>query len=420
METVVDRIWLKSYPDGVPADIDVNQYPSLVALLEESFAKFRDRKALLCMDKAITYGELDAMSVALGAYLQGVGLKEGARVAIMLPNVPQNLVSSAAILRAGYAVVNINPLYTARELEHQLADSGAEAIVLLGNSIETLEKVVAKTSVRLVIVDSMSGPLDGERVRPAFSRLTTTSFNDALAAGRQRKFIKPNIGADSVAFLQYTGGTTGVSKAATLLQRNALAAVLQADAWIQSALPPGGEPLFVVCALPLYHIFALTGCYLVAARVGGVNLLIPNPRDISGLIKELQKYQVHYFPAVNTLYNALLQHPEFEKVDFTKLNLCPAGGVAVQSSVAEAWHRATGCALMEAYGLSETSPGLTCNPTGTTRFTGSVGLPLPSTYISIRDDEGRELPLGATGEICAAGPQVMAGYWNRPDETDKV
>jgi long-chain acyl-CoA synthetase len=415
----LDRIWLKSYPEGVPADIDVNQYPSLVALLEESFAKFRDRKALLYMDKAITYGELDEMSVALGAYLQGVGLKEGARVAIMLPNVPQNLVSSAAILRAGYAVVNVNPLYTARELEHQLEDSGAEAIVLLENSIETLEKVVAKTSVKHVIVDSMSGPLDWQRVPPALSRLTTTSFNDALAEGRQRKFIKPDVGADSVAFLQYTGGTTGVSKAATLLQRNVLAAVLQADAWIQSALSIT-EPLFVVCALPLYHIFALTGCYLVAARVGGVNLLIPNPRDIGGFVKELQKYQVNYFPAVNTLYNALLQHPDLKKVDFSKLKLCPAGGVAVQRSVAEAWHRATGCAVMEAYGLSETSPGLTCNPTDTTCFTGSVGLPLPSTYISVRDDEGRELPLGAAGEICASGPQVMAGYWNRPDETDKV
>jgi long-chain acyl-CoA synthetase len=420
----MDRIWLRNYPAGVPADIDVNQYPSLVALLEESFAKFRDRKAFICIDKALTYGELDEISVALGAYLQTNGLQKGARVAIMMPNVLQNPISSAAILRAGYAVVNVNPLYTPRELEHQLKDSGAEAILLLENFVTTLEKVVAKTSIKHVIVGSMGDLLncEGVKVRPAFSALTATSFNDALTAGRQLKFVKPNIGPDDVAFLQYTGGTTGVSKGATLLHRNILANVLQSEAWLQPALrkPPIVDQLFVVCALPLYHIFALTICYLLAVRVGGVNLLIPNPRDIGGFIKELQKYQANWFPAVNTLYNALLQHPEFEKVDFSKFKVCLGGGMAVQRPVAEAWLRVTGCALCEAYGLSETSPGLTCNPADIDRITGSIGLPVPSTYISIRNDEGRELPLGEAGEICAKGPQVMAGYWNRPEETAKV
>jgi long-chain acyl-CoA synthetase len=384
----MDRIWLRNYPAGVPADIDVNQYPSLVALLEESFAKFRDRKAFICIDKAMTYGELDEISVALGAYLQSKGLQKGARVAIMMPNVLQNPISSAAILRAGYAVVNVNPLYTPRELEHQLKDSGAEAILLLENFVTTLEKVVAKTSIKHVIVGSMGDLLncEGVKVRPAFSALTATSFNDALTAGRQLKFVKPNIGPDDVAFLQYTGGTTGVSNGATLLHRNILANVLQSEAWLQPALrkPPIVDQLFVVCALPLYHIFALTICYLLAVRVGGVNLLIPNPRDIGGFIKELQEYQANWFPAVNTLYNALLQHPEFEKVDFSKFKVCLGGGMAVQRPVAEAWLRVTGCALCEAYGLSETSPGLTCNPADIDRITGSIGLPVPSTYISIR------------------------------------
>jgi long-chain acyl-CoA synthetase len=420
----MDRIWLRNYPAGVPADVDVNQYPSLVALFEESFAKFRDRKAFICIDKAMTYCELDEMSVALGAYLQSKGLQKGARVAIMMPNVLQNPISSAAILRAGYAVVNVNPLYTPRELEHQLKDSGAEAILLLENCVTTLEKVVAKTSIKHVIVGSMGDLLncEGVKVGPAFSALTATSFNDALTAGRQLKFVKPNIGPDDVAFLQYTGGTTGVSKGATLLHRNILANVLLSEAWLQPALrkPPIVDQVFVVCALPLYHIFALTICYLLAVRVGGVNLLIPNPRDIGGFIKELQKYQANLFPAVNTLHNALLQHPEFEKVDFSKFKVCLGSGMAVQRPVAEAWLKVTGCALCEGYGLSETSPGLTCNPADIDHFTGSIGLPVPSTYISIRNDEGRELPLGEAGEICAKGPQVMAGYWNRPEETAKV
>ena len=430
----MERIWLKQYPAGVPADVDVNQYSSLVELLEESFAKFRDRKAFYCMDKSITYGELDAMSVALGAYLQSVGIPKGSRVAIMMPNVLQHPVATSAILRAGYAVVNVNPLYTPRELEHQLKDSGAEAIFLLENFATTLEKVIAKTNVKHVIMGSM-GDLLGfkgvivnfvvrrvKKMVPAFSIPNAVSFNDALAKGRQLKLTKPKLGPDDVAFLQYTGGTTGVSKGATLLHRNILANVLQNDAWLQPALakPPIVDQLLIVCALPLYHIFALTACFLLAVRAGGANLLIPNPRDMGGFIKELKKYQVNSFPAVNTLYNGLLNHPEFATLDFTKLKSCFGGGMAVQKPVADKWLAVTGTALSEGYGLSETSPTLTCNPADTDRFSGSIGLPVSNTYIAIRDDDGNDVPLGQPGEICAKGPQVMAGYWNRPEETAKV
>ncbi len=430
----MERIWLKQYPAGVPADIDVNQYPSLVELLEESFKKFADRKSFICMDKSITYRELDEMSAAMGAYLQSKGLQKGARVAIMMPNVLQNPVASAAILRAGYTVVNVNPLYTPRELEHQLKDSGAEAILLLENFATTLEKVIAKTNVKHVIIGSM-GDLLGfkgvivnfvvrkvKKMVPAFSIPSAVSFNDALAAGRKLKLNKPKLTGDDVAFLQYTGGTTGVSKGATLLHRNILANVLQNDAWLQPALkkPPHVEQLFIVCALPLYHIFALTACFLLAVRAGGVNLLIPNPRDMAGFVKELSKYQVNSFPAVNTLYNGLLNTPGFDKLDFSKLKSCFGGGMAVQKPVADKWTQVTGVALSEGYGLSETSPTLTCNPADTDKFSGSIGIPVPSTYLSIRDDDGNEVPLGEAGEICAKGPQVMAGYWNRPEETAKV
>ncbi len=430
----MERIWLKQYPAGVPADIDVNQYPSLVELLEESFKKFADRKSFICMDKSITYRDLDEMSAALGAYLQSKGLKKGARVAIMMPNVLQNPVSTAAVLRAGYTVVNVNPLYTPRELEHQLKDSGAEAILLLENFATTLEKVLPNTSVKTIIIGSM-GDLLGfkgvivnfvvrnvKKMVPAYSIPSAVSFNDALAQGRKLKLNKPTLTGDDVAFLQYTGGTTGVSKGATLLHRNILANVLQNDAWLQPALkkPPIVDQLFIVCALPLYHIFALTACYLLAVRAGGVNLLIPNPRDMAGFVKELSKYQVNSFPAVNTLYNGLLNTPGFDKLDFSKLKSCFGGGMAVQKPVADKWTQVTGVALSEGYGLSETSPTLTCNPADTDKFSGSIGIPVPSTWLSIRDDDGNELPLGEAGEICAKGPQVMAGYWNRPEETAKV
>ncbi|GAC1334751.1 MAG: long-chain fatty acid--CoA ligase [Bradyrhizobium sp.] len=430
----MERIWLKQYPAGVPADIDVTQYSSLVELLEESFAKFRERKAFICMDKSITYRDLDEMSLALAAYLQSKGLPKGARIALMMPNVLQYPVSTAAVLRAGYAVVNVNPLYTPRELEHQLRDSGAEVIVVLENFASVVQQVLAKTAVKHVIVASMGDMLGlkgvivnlvvrrVKKMVPSYSIPGAVAFNDAVAAGRNMKFSKPGIAPDDVAFLQYTGGTTGVSKGATLLHRNILANALQNDAWLQPALrkPPHAEQLFIVCALPLYHIFALTACFLLGVRAGGVNLLIPNPRDMPGFVKELMKYQVNSFPAVNTLYNALLHTPGFEKIDFSKLKTSFGGGMATQKAVAEAWLKTTGCALSEGYGLSETSPTLTCNPADTDRFSGSIGIPLPSTYVSIRDDDGNEVPLGQPGEICAKGPQVMSGYWNRPDETAKV
>lgn len=430
----MERIWLKQYPPGVPADIEPTQYASLVDLLEESFKKFADRKAFICMDKSISYRDLDQMSLALAAYLQGRGLQRGARVAIMMPNVLQYPVATAAVLRAGFAVVNVNPLYTPRELEHQLKDSGAEAIIVLENFAHTVEQVIAKTQVKHVIVGSM-GDLLGfkgmivnlvvrrvKKMVPAFSLPGAVSFNDALSAGRGLTFNKPKLSPGDVAFLQYTGGTTGVSKGATLLHRNIVANVLQNDAWLQPAMaaPPHVDQLMIVCALPLYHIFALTACYLLAVRAGGCNLLIPNPRDIAGFVKELAKYQVNSFPAVNTLYNGLMHHPDFKKLDFSKLKISSGGGMAVQRPVAEQWKAVTGCFIAEGYGLSETSPTLTCNPATTTEFSGSIGIPVPSTWISIRDDDGNEVPLGQAGEICAKGPQVMSGYWNRPEETAKV
>ena len=430
----MERIWLKQYPAGVPSDIDATQYSSLVELLEESFAKFRDRKAFICMDKSISYRDLDEMSLALAACLQSKGLKKGARVALMMPNVLQYPISTAAVLRAGFAVVNVNPLYTPRELEHQLKDSGAEAVIVLENFATTVQQVMARTAVKTVIVGSM-GDLLGikgmivnlvvrrvKKMVPAWSIPGAVSFNDALAAGRNIKLDKPKLVPDDVAFLQYTGGTTGVSKGATLLHRNILANVLQNDAWLQPALekPPHIDQLLIVCALPLYHVFALTACFLLGMRAGGTNLLIPNPRDMAGFVKELMKYQINFFPGVNTLYNGLLNTPGFDKIDFSKLKVSNGGGMATQKPVAEKWLKVTGCALSEGYGLSETSPTLTCNPATIDKFSDSIGLPVPSTYLSIRDDDGNEVPLGQPGEICAKGPQVMAGYWNRPEETANV
>src|SRR3954453_12130849 len=431
---VMERIWLKQYPPGVPADIDASQYTSLVQLLDESFAKFADRKAFICMDKSISYRDLDEMSVALAAYLQSKGLQQGARVALMMPNVLQYPVSTTAVLRAGYAVVNVNPLYTPRELEHQLKDSGAEAIVVLENFATTVQQVLPRTAVKHVIIGSMGDMLGlkgmivnlvvrrVKKMVPAYSIPGAVAFNDAVTAGRNMRFKKPKIGPDDVAFLQYTGGTTGVSKGATLLHRNILANVLQNDAWLQPALkkPPIVDNMIIVCALPLYHVFALTACYLLGLRAGGTNLLIPNPRDMPGFVKELQKYQVSFFPAVNTLYNGLLNTPGFDKLDFSKLKISNGGGMATQKPVAEKWLKTTGCTLTEGYGLSETSPALTCNRADIEQFSGTIGLPVPSTYLSIRDDDGNEVPIGEAGEICAKGPQVMAGYWNRPDETAKV
>jgi long-chain acyl-CoA synthetase len=431
----MERIWLKSYPPGMQTEIDPSQYSSLVVLLEESFAKFRDRKAFICMDKALTYGELDTMSRDFAAYLQGSGLKFGDRVAVMMPNVLQYPVATSGILRAGMTVVNVNPLYTPRELEHQLNDSGAEAIVILENFAVTLQKVIKNTRVKHVVVATM-GDLLGfpkgaivnlvvrkvKKMVPAYSLPDAATFKAALSAGKGHTLNTRPITPEDVAFLQYTGGTTGVSKGATLLHRNIVANVLQNDAWLQPAMSkePKVEQLFIVTALPLYHIFALTACFLLSVRAGGVCLLIPNPRDIPNLVKELQKYKPSMFPAVNTLYNAMLNHPDFGKIDFSQLKASNGGGMAVQRAVADRWLKATGCPIIEGYGLSETSPTLTCNTADSAAFSGTIGLPVPSTEISIRDDDGNEVPLGQPGEICARGPQVMAGYWQRPDETAQV
>jgi long-chain acyl-CoA synthetase len=431
----MDRIWLRNYPPGVPADIDPTLYPSLVALFEESFAKYRNANAYACMDKKLTYGQLDEMSAALGAWLQSRGLAPGDRVAIMMPNVLQYPVCVAGILRAGYVVVNVNPLYTPRELELQLRDSGAKAIVIVENFAHTLQQVLGKTSVEHVVLATLGdllgfpkGPIVNLVVRkvkkmvPAFSLPGATRFNDAIAAGRRMTLRKPDIKPDDVAFLQYTGGTTGISKGATLLHRNIVANTLQNEAWLQPALNKGNltEQFTIVTALPLYHIFALTCCAVLGMRVGAMCLLIPNPRDIPGFVKELAKYKFHMIPAVNTLYNALLNNPEFNKLDFKVLRAANGGGMAVQRAVAERFFKLTGCPIIEGYGLSETSPVLTCNRADSTEYTGTIGLPVPSTEISIRDDAGRELPFGEAGEVCARGPQVMAGYWQRPDETANV
>ncbi|WP_179404935.1 long-chain fatty acid--CoA ligase [Burkholderia guangdongensis] len=430
----MDKIWLKSYPSGVPAEIDASAYPSIPALLDESFVKYRGRTAFVCMGKSITYGDLDSLSRRFAAWLQSRGLARGARVAIMMPNVLQYPIAIAAVLRAGYAVVNVNPLYTPRELEHQLKDSGAEAIVILENFATTLQAVVANTAVKHIVVASM-GDLMGvkgwlvnyvvrnvKKMVPAWQLPSYTRFNAALAEGARQTFKPQNPAPDDIAFLQYTGGTTGVAKGATLLHRNIVANVLQAEAWFHPALAkyPDTEQFVTVIALPLYHVFALTVCGFLTMRTGGTGVLIPNPRDIAGMIKELEGYRISTFPAVNTLYNALLNHPDFGKLDLSKLVIANGGGMAIQESVAKRWYEKTRTAIVEGYGLSETSPVATCNPVTATEYSGTIGLPLPSTEISIRDDAGNEVALGEPGEICISGPQVMAGYWNRPDETAKV
>src|SRR5256714_11461084 len=405
----MDRIWLKNYPPGVPTEIDPGKYASLVALLEESFAKYRERRAFVCMDKSISYGELDDMSRAFAAYLQGTGLKFGDRVAVMMPNVLQYPVATSGILRAGMTVVNVNPLYTPRELEHQLNDSGAEAIVILENFATTLEKVIKNTRVKHVILANM-GDLLGfpkgaivnlvvrkvKKMVPPYSLPGAVQFKAALASGKGKPLSTRAIGPDDVAFLQYTGGTTGVSKGATLLHRNIVANVLQNDAWLQPSLSkePKVDQLMIVTALPLYHIFALTACFLLAMRAGGACLLIPNPRDIPDLVKELQKYKPSMFPAVNTLYNAMLNHPDFGKIDFSQLKIAVGGGMAMQRAVAGRWLKATGVPAVEGYRLSETSPTLTCTPRDSNEFTGPIGLPGPSPDASIRDEHGNEAPTG--------------------------
>jgi long-chain acyl-CoA synthetase len=429
-------VWLNSYPEGVPSDIDTSAYTSLVGLLEESFSKYAERSAYSFLGKNISYGQTDQESLAMAAYFQSLGLSKGDRIAIMMPNVPQYPVAVAAILRAGYVVVNVNPLYTARELEHQLKDSGAKAIVIIENFAATLEKCMAQTQVQHVVLATMGdrlGWLKGNLVNsvvrhvkkmvPAFHLPLAVRFNEALAKGQQMAFMRPELRADDIAVLQYTGGTTGVSKGAVLLHRNLIANVLQSEAWnapVMKRIPAGEQPT-AVCALPLYHIFAFTVNMMLSMRSGGKTILIPNPRDLPAVLKELAKHTFHSFPAVNTLFNGLANHPDFNTVNWSNLKVSLGGGMAVTPNVAKLWLEKTGCPICEGYGLSETSPSASCNPTTSTEFTGTIGVPIPGTSMKLLDDEGREVTQpGTPGEIAIKGPQVMAGYWQRPDETAKV
>ena len=431
-----DRPWLSAYPQGVPADIDTSQYSSLVALMEEAFSKHAGKVAYSFMGKELSFAEVDAQSRAFAAYLQGLGLQRGDRVALMMPNIPQYPVAVAAVLRAGYVVVNVNPLYTARELEHQLKDSGAKAIVIIENFAKTLQDGIHGSAVQHIVLCAMGdelGFLKGmlvnyvvrsvKKMVPVFSLPGAVRLNDALAKGRGARFNAPQLKPDDMALLQYTGGTTGVSKGAVLLHKNIIANVLQSEAWNEPAMKkvPAGEQPTSICALPLYHIFAFTVNMMLSMRTGGKTVLIPNPRDLKATLKELSKHRFHSLPAVNTLFNGLANHPDFNTVDWSHLKVSVGGGMAVQSAVAELWLKKTGCPICEGYGLSETSPSVTCNPVTNTEFTGTIGVPLPSTYVKLVDSDGREVTeLGQPGEVAVLGPQVMAGYWQRPDETAKA
>ena len=433
---MTDRPWLAAYPPGVPADIDPGQYTSLAQLMEQAFKDYAGRTAYSFMGQDISYAETDEQSRQFAAYLQGLGLARGDRVAIMMPNVPQYPVAVAAILRAGFVVVNVNPLYTPRELEHQLKDSGARAIVIIENFAATLQACIARTQVQHVVLCAMGdrlGFLKGALVNyvvrnvkkmvPPYELPGAVRFNDALAKGAGAPFTRPELTPDDIALLQYTGGTTGVPKGAVLLHRNVIANVLQSEAWnapVMNKVPEGEQPT-AVCALPLYHIFAFTVNMMLSMRTGGKTILIPNPRDLPAVLKELSKHKFHSFPAVNTLFNGLANHPDFNKVDWSNLKVSVGGGMAVQAAVAKLWLEKTGCPICEGYGLSETSPSASCNPVTTKEFSGTIGVPIPSTWMRILDDEGRDISAtGQPGEIAIKGPQVMAGYWQRPDETAKV
>lgn len=432
---MTDRIWLQSYPPGVPADIDESRYSSLVELMEESFSKYANQSAYSFLGKELTYAQVDEISQTFGAYLQSLGLVRGDRVAVMMPNVLQYPAVVVAILRAGFTLVNVNPLYTPRELEHQLKDSGAKVIVILENFAATLEKCVAHTPIKHVVLCAMGdqlGLLKGTLVNyvvrnvkkmvPAYNLPDAVRFNAAMAQASGGSLKKVSIQANDVAVLQYTGGTTGVSKGAVLLHRNLIANVLQADACFQPALGriAPGEQINSICALPLYHIFAFTVGMMLSLRLGGKLILIPNPRDFPAVLAELAKHKVHVLPAVNTLFNGLANHPDFGKVDWSHLVVSAGGGTAVQSAVAKLWFEKTGCAICEGYGLSETSPIATCNPVNVTEYSGAIGVPVPSTWLKLLDDDGNESAPGQPGEIAIKGPQVMAGYWQRPEETAQV
>ena len=430
----MEKIWLREYPPGVPAEVDLNEFSSLKDILEKSCQRFADLPAYSNMGAILRYRDIDRLSRAFGAWLQQtVGLSKGERVALMMPNILQYPVALFGILRAGLIAVNVNPLYTPRELEHQLKDSGATAIVIVENFAHTLQEVVDRTPVKTVITTQLGDLFPFlkrtlvnfvvKRVKklvPAWSIPGAIPFNQALRAGAAQTLTDAPLNHDDIAFLQYTGGTTGVAKGAMLTHGNMVANLQQASAWLSSVSKPGEET--VIAPLPLYHVLSLTVNGLVFMKAGGHNILITNPRDMPGLIKELGKVRFTAIIGVNTLYNGLLHAPGFDRLDFSALKLCGAGGMAVQRAVAENWRRVTGAPLIEGYGLTETSPLATLNPLTLPKYNGSIGLPLPSTELSIRDDEGRELGIGQdqVGEICIRGPQVMRGYWNRPEETAQV
>ena len=426
----MEKIWLQSYPNGVPAEIDIDHIPSLVALFEKACTTYADKVAYISMGKEMTYRQLDEESKAFAGWLQAKGFKKGDRVALMMPNLLQYPVALFGTLRAGCVVVNCNPLYTPRELEHQLKDSGAVAIVIVENFAHTLEQIIAHTAVKHVIVTPM-GEMLGlkgvivnfvvrhvKKLVPAWKIPSAIGFNSALAIGRAHGWKAVSLAQEDIAFLQYTGGTTGVSKGAMLTHANIASNVTQAYNWIKPVVREGEE--FIITALPLYHIFALTANCLTFLMIGARNLLIANPRDIPGFVKEWGKYPVTVVTGVNTLFNALLNNPEFAKLDFSTMRVTLGGGMAVQGPVADRWLKVTGTPLLQAYGLTETSPAATINPLDMGAFNGSIGLPISSTEASIRDDYGNEVPLGQVGEICIRGPQVMKGYWQRPDETELV
>jgi long-chain acyl-CoA synthetase len=427
----VERIWLKSYPPGVPADIEPTEYASLVDLFEKSVRKFANRRAFHSMGKSITYGDLDRLSREFGAWLQAKGLGKGSRVAIMMPNCLQYPVAMFGTLRAGCTVVNVNPLYTARELEHQLRDSGAEAIVILENFAAVLQQVRSRIPLKHVVLTSLGEMLGVKgvivnlvvrkvkKMVPPYELPGSVPFKEALGEGRSKTLTTPPLAHEDIAFLQYTGGTTGVSKGAILVHRNLIAALLQYRAWLGPAMGQEEQPV-IITALPLYHIFSLTVNCLVMMFVGGENVLITNPRDIPGFVKELAKHKYTMITGVNTLFNALLNNPDFAKLDFSHLRMALGGGMAVQKAVAERWKQVTGTALIEGYGLTETAPSATANPLNLREFSGSIGVPMSSTEVVLRDDSGRNVALGEPGEICIRGPQVMRGYWQRPEETAKV
>src|SRR5436190_1540455 len=427
----VDRIWLEHYPPGVPAEIDIDEYASAREIFEEACRKFGTRPAFSCMGRSITFGDLDALSSTFGAWLQGTGCAKGTRVALMMPNILQYPVCLFGALRAGCTVVNVNPLYTARELEHQLTDSGAEVIVVVENFASTLQQVVARTKIRQTVVTSIGEMLAVKgrvvdlmlrRVKkavPKYSLPGAIRFSDAMKRGRKLSMTRVPIGHGDLAFLQYTGCTTGIAKGAMLLHRNIVANMLQARAWVRPILDDNRREV-IMTPLPLYHVFALTANCLVFMSVGGENVLITNPRDIPRFIKEMRRHRFTAMTGVNTLFNALLNSPKFARLNFKSFRPTLGGGMAVQEAVAKRWKAVTGVTLVEAYGLTETSPAATMNPLDAAEYTGAIGLPIPSTELVLRDDGGHDVPLGQAGEICIRGPQVMAGYWQRPDETAKV